>query len=249
MKNIFFDIDGTLLPFGDYDISPAVEYTLKELINRGHNLYIATGRHYVNMPPFVLGSGYFKGYICLNGQTCFVGGKCIHAEVLSDETMDALKAFCKKHNLAVLVATENDFHLSMEHEEFEDYLKDLARYRIGDPSNEAILQATLYAPPELDDELERTIPDCIITRWNNRYMDINASHVSKSSGINFFIDYFGLDPKSIVTVGDAGNDRQMIKDAPLGIAMGNADEITKSIADIVIGRDKEDGLRDLLEIL
>ena len=60
-------------------------------------------------------------------------------------------------------------------------------------------------------------------------------------------DYLGLDASEVICVGDAGNDRHMIEFAGLGVAMGNATEDIKAIADFVTKSNDQDGIAHLIE--
>lgn len=248
-KAIFFDIDGTLLPFGDEIWTDTTVEVLNELKNRGYKLFIATGRHHINTPAFIKTSGIFDGYICLNGQMIFVDDECVHETTMDDHTVEALKKFGDEHELSVMFATASYFHLSKEDKEFEEYVEQLTNYKIDPDPDAPILQATMYLKPEYDDELRKIIPGCVITRWNDRYIDINKNQVSKASGIKYLMEKYNIAHENTYAVGDAGNDREMLKFVGTGIAMGNADAVTKSCADIVIGEDVNDGLKDLLDIL
>jgi hypothetical protein len=57
----------------------------------------------------------------------------------------------------------------------------------------------------------------------------------------------GIPPKAIIAVGDDDNDLEMIRHAGLGIAMGNAEETIKAVADYVTDSNAEDGLVQALE--
>ena len=46
--------------------------------------------------------------------------------------------------------------------------------------------------------------------------------------------------------GDNGNDVEMLKNADLAVAVGNAQPIAKSSADIIIGSNDEDGVAQFL---
>ena len=45
IKAIFFDIDGTLVPFGDRDVPAEVKKAIKTMRSKGIKVFIATGRH------------------------------------------------------------------------------------------------------------------------------------------------------------------------------------------------------------
>ncbi|MCZ6646224.1 MAG: HAD hydrolase family protein [SAR324 cluster bacterium] len=56
-------------------------------------------------------------------------------------------------------------------------------------------------------------------------------------------------PQSVIAIGDEANDLDMIAGAGLGIAMGNATNELKAVADLVTGDNDADGLADALEPL
>lgn len=58
-----------------------------------------------------------------------------------------------------------------------------------------------------------------------------------------------IDPKQIIAIGDDVNDLPMIRNAGLGVAMGNAKPEVKAAAGRVIGKNSEDGLAAFLEEL
>jgi len=248
-RAIFFDIDGTLVPFGDECWTDQTVGVLKELINRGYDLFIATGRHHLNTPKYIKESGLFTGFVCLNGQMIFVDDKCVHQAAISDSAIQGLKDFCNARDLTVMFASASYFHLSKPDKDFEAYVEQLTTYKYDPNPDAPILQATMYIEPHLDQDLQAVIPDCVITRWNDRYIDINAKSSSKAEGIKYFIEKYNIKHKNTIAVGDAGNDRSMLKFAGTGIAMGNADFETQACADMVIGADVDGGIKDLLEIL
>ena len=57
----------------------------------------------------------------------------------------------------------------------------------------------------------------------------------------------GLKPSEIVAFGDAENDLLMIKNAGLGVAMGNAQPEVKAQADLVTLSNEQDGIAEVLE--
>jgi Cof subfamily protein (haloacid dehalogenase superfamily) len=73
--------------------------------------------------------------------------------------------------------------------------------------------------------------------------------VNKWQGLLHVAAAHGIDPGDIIAIGDDVNDLPMIRNAGLGVAMGNAHPEVQAAARRVIGRNDEDGLARFLEEL
>jgi 5-amino-6-(5-phospho-D-ribitylamino)uracil phosphatase len=73
--------------------------------------------------------------------------------------------------------------------------------------------------------------------------------VNKWHGIRQLCDRMNMDRGGVCAVGDDFNDLQMIEAARLGVAMGNARDAVKQVADRVIGTNADDGLAAFLNEL
>jgi Cof subfamily protein (haloacid dehalogenase superfamily) len=73
--------------------------------------------------------------------------------------------------------------------------------------------------------------------------------VNKWEGILHVARRRGILPQQIIAVGDDVNDLTMLKNAGLGVAMGNAKPEAKAVADRIINRNDADGLAEFLEEL
>ncbi|WP_089139670.1 sugar-phosphatase [Vibrio rumoiensis] len=69
----------------------------------------------------------------------------------------------------------------------------------------------------------------------------------KGSGVQALAEHLGIKASEVMTLGDAGNDHHMLKYAGLGIAMGNATEATKQIADYVTDTNDNSGVALAIE--
>jgi hydroxymethylpyrimidine pyrophosphatase-like HAD family hydrolase len=58
---------------------------------------------------------------------------------------------------------------------------------------------------------------------------------------------FGIEPTEIAAVGDDANDAEMIENAGLGIAMGNAIDPVKAVADVVVRSNAEGGVSEAID--
>jgi Cof subfamily protein (haloacid dehalogenase superfamily) len=73
--------------------------------------------------------------------------------------------------------------------------------------------------------------------------------VNKWEGIMHVARRHGVEPEQIIAIGDDVNDVPMLKQAGLGVAMGNARDEIKAVAKRVIGHNKDEGLAEFLEEL
>lgn len=64
-------------------------------------------------------------------------------------------------------------------------------------------------------------------------LEINAVGVNKANGLKALCSRLGIDMSECIAVGDAENDEEMLKAAGLKVAMGNATDRVKTIADVV----------------
>ncbi len=79
------------------------------------------------------------------------------------------------------------------------------------------------------------------------YFDVIQRGVSKASGIRVLLDAFGINESQVMAFGDAGNDIEMLELAGIGVAMGNASEDVKAVADLVAKPCREQGVLKVLE--
>lgn len=79
------------------------------------------------------------------------------------------------------------------------------------------------------------------------YYELYPVQATKSSGLKWLGERFGIRREEIVAVGDHVNDLDMIEYAGLGVAMGNAQPVVKDLADLIIGDHDEDGLAVFIE--
>lgn len=69
---------------------------------------------------------------------------------------------------------------------------------------------------------------------------------SKGAGVQWLLNHLGMDPLSVMAMGDGENDIEMLRLAGVAVAMGNASSRLKSEADIVVRTNDEDGAAQAL---
>ncbi|EAD7988570.1 Cof-type HAD-IIB family hydrolase, partial [Listeria monocytogenes] len=66
-------------------------------------------------------------------------------------------------------------------------------------------------------------------------------------GVQAAAKTLGFDRKDIIAFGDETNDLQMLDYAGVGVAMGNATESVKNVANVVTASNQDDGIAVYLE--
>lgn len=84
---------------------------------------------------------------------------------------------------------------------------------------------------------------------NFAVLEVFDPSVNKWEGILLVAERHGVKAEEIIAIGDDVNDLAMIKNAGLGVAMGNAKPEVQAIAKRVVGKNSEDGLAAFLDEL
>ena len=77
--------------------------------------------------------------------------------------------------------------------------------------------------------------------------EVSPANVSKGTGLKVLCDHLGISVEQAIACGDEGNDRDIILTAGLGVAMGNANDAIKEIADVVVADCDHDGVAEAIE--
>ncbi len=89
----------------------------------------------------------------------------------------------------------------------------------------------------------------VVPAYGVEVLEVFDPSVNKWEGILHIARRHAIDASQIIAIGDDVNDLHMIRNAGLGVAMGNARPAVQAIAKRVIGSNKDDGLAEFLEEL
>ena len=79
------------------------------------------------------------------------------------------------------------------------------------------------------------------------YTEISSENVDKWYAIEFLMKKLQIQKEEIITIGDNSNDKKMIKEAGLGIVMGQSMPQLKAIADYITSSNTEEGVAKAIE--
>ena len=94
--------------------------------------------------------------------------------------------------------------------------------------------------PLVNDDLYMTISKPFFLEFMNKNVD-------KSKSIKRLAEMLDIDMKNVIAVGDSYNDLSMIKSAGLGVAMANAVDSVKAVANYITDDNEHDGVAKVIE--
>ncbi len=265
------DLDGTLLnPAGE--VSDRTKQAVHAVLVAGHKVAFATGRNHTearrvfdNMEHQDL-AVLVSGAIVVDtraGQTVY---RATMDPTLASELCDAIEqlghaavAFQDRDHTGVdyLVSTHRVVHRSLRN--WMTYSDQVLQTRDDLPGIDHT--HTLRVSTVLDFADAAILKASIEARFGNRayvhgiivasdgveIVEMFDQNVNKWLGLQQVANRHGVPDDRIIAIGDDMNDLAMIRQAKLGIAMGNARTDVKQVADRVIGSNAEDGLAVFLE--
>ena len=97
------------------------------------------------------------------------------------------------------------------------------------------------------DKLKKTLTDCDCIRFSDGFWyKFTKKGVTKENAIKKICSSCDITPENIIAFGDDLADIGMLKLCGMGIAMGNAIQEVKDIADVVIGTNDNEGIASFL---
>ena len=256
IEMIVCDIDGTILPAGSEYVSENTIKAFRQLKKEGYQTLIASGRHYIQINPHVIEAIDPDYIVTING-ACLVDryGKTLEKYPLDEDTFHKLNSYCEEHGIGlgykfedkVVTYAADERFLTCYYDPISPYagtpgtaVADLTRthhLKVGLP-----LGIFLFCTKEESEQLQEAFPQLIIARSYIDSYDAFLADITKATTVESALRLSNLTWDEAMAFGDAGNDEQMIRQAGLGIAMGNGEEHIKSIADYVTTDCRDDGV-------
>ena len=248
---MFFDIDGTLVSFKSHTVPESARRAIARLREQGVKVFIATGRLMKHVA--IVNDIEVDGYITVNGGYCITSaGEVIFESAFPRATVERVIDLSEQYGFDLNVMTHEDMYVSSMGERVQkiasmiNIMPTVADVR-AIAATQPVVQMCPYISRELEQEIMPLLPDCVGSRWIETFMDLNVRGVDKSLGIQQVMSYYGLTMAEAMAFGDGGNDLPMVRDAAVGVAMGNACDELKAVADYITSSVDEDGVSRALE--
>lgn len=252
--SLFFDIDGTLVSFLTHEIPASTVEALTEAKQRGCRIFISTGRPVQIITNLGAIAHLIDGYVTVNGAYCFANGHEIACHPIPSADVEALTADALQKGYSCMVVGERDFAVLNHHDVVDQvFVRELAVSGINfelDARQVLRTQRILQLSPFFDKAYEASlmprIPHCVSGRWHPLFTDITCQTADKGKGLRAMADALHLNTAHVMAFGDGGNDLSIVREAAVGVAMGNALPSLKEAADYVTTSVDDHGVRNAL---
>lgn len=244
-KIIFFDIDGTLVDMQRKKITDRMLETLKRLKENGILICIATGRGPLTLPYF---EGIdFDAFLTFNGSYCYNHEGTIFSNPLKNEDVHRLIRNATGLGRPVSIATGSRMAANGKDDDLVEYYGFANQeVEVADDfeivADTAVYQVMMGCRKEDYPEILKDVEAAKITSWWERAVDIIPIDGGKGMGIEKMLGYYHLDKSQALAFGDGNNDIEMLQTVGCGVAMANASDELKTIADDCCGHVAEDGI-------
>ena len=236
IRLIALDLDGTLVGHGKAEVSERLKVAVSEAQARGIEVVIATGRHFSTSQSIgeALGVDYM---VTLNGgEIRTIDGTLIHRQAIDFETVEAIVKIYDTFDSHYWLVSDQDVYQRALPGDYQSHEWIKFGFDITDDQKRMELTDFFTAFETLE-----------VTNSSETNIELNRKGTHKQAAIAYLLDARGLDESMVMAMGDSMNDYTMIQSAGFGVAMGNAQEAVKTMADYITDRYDQDGAAKAIE--
>ncbi len=256
-KMLVLDIDGTLTN-SKKEITDKTLNAILDIQEMGHIVVLASGRPTPGMKKIAekLKLNVYGGYVLsYNGAKIINSGnnEVVYQKVLDPIMIPKLYEYALEHKMG-LVTYETDCVITGtpidKWMEFEakingleiKYIDNFVQY-IDFPVNKCLLTAEGHLAEVATKELSDMFSgEANIFRSEPFFVEVMSVGIDKAASLDKLVKMLNINIEDVIACGDGFNDISMIKYAGVGVAMANAQDPVKDVADYVTLSNDEDGL-------
>lgn len=246
-KYFFFDIDNTIAIGVPRVVPESTKRTLKALQDKGHYVSIATGRMYVMAKDFCDELG-IKNMVTDGGNGLVIDGD-VQIEPIDRDMVIAIVDEFEKNNIPWSICVDDSRMWYTKDNTFPDamgkvikikgYMETTIVENMNIRDYDVIHKGFAYI--NLDQEKKiKALKNVTYTRYSDDYIIIEPD--DKSKGIKKLMEIMDIKDEDVVVFGDNTNDIKMFRPEWTKIAMGNAVDSLKAVADFVTKDADDDGI-------
>jgi Cof subfamily protein (haloacid dehalogenase superfamily) len=263
IKLIAIDIDGTLIN-SKHEITPFTKEVIRNVRKEGVKVVLCTGRPFLGAQRYVKELG-----LDLQVEYLITYNGALVQNTYTKETIHHIGLSGKDYKRVAKLADEiGTYFLAQDFASIYTSNRDMSRY-FGHASYFTSMPILYRKLEEIDEKDEFTkmlftdepdrldaaiakIPsqfyeEFTIFKSEPHYCEILNRHASKGRAVHNLATSLNISQQEVMAIGDHPNDLDMVQYAGIGVAMGNAVDEVKNIADYITSTNNEDGVAKAIE--
>ena len=225
----------------------------------GIHFVLVTGRMFQAVRPYALEAGLDDPVVCYQGAVVAepVSGRWLrHVPIPLDLARETIAAV-NKEGFGLNCYVDDELYVADVTPEARRYadFQHLQLHTVGNLLgwlDKPPTKLVVIEDPEVLDELERRM----LARFDGRlyiskslpyFLEFASPDVTKAAGLDFLSGHVGFSRERTVAFGDGENDVELVDWAGYGVAVANAHERVKAVADFVCPSVDEEGVAQVLE--
>lgn len=241
-KMIAIDLDGTLFT-DELTISPNTVTAIQRAIRMGTVVTIATGRMFSSAKLIAEQLGIHAPLITYQGAMIRVAGEAeaLYERPVSPDIAEKLINIAREKNIHLQVYQDDILYGAAETDKLSTYAQAVQVPYTVEPdlirlAKKGFTKLLFIDEPEILDPLQQELQllfgeSAYIAKSKRTYLEVTHPEANKGSALLFLANKLGIDRSEIIGIGDNHNDSELLKAAGFGIAMGNAVQEVKELAD------------------
>jgi hydroxymethylpyrimidine pyrophosphatase-like HAD family hydrolase len=253
---VFLDVDGTLIDHAE-TLAPSAVAAVRGARRNGHLVFVCTGRAPAEIFPPVSDIG-FDGAITAGGGYAELGGELIAEHAMPRQLLRAAIDFFESARIEYILQSYDAVYPSIG---LTARLRHLLGDALGDwglvsgPAHPdldripPVAKLTFFGedPTTFSRVRDALTPDLQVLTGTMPYLgeaggEVSVHGINKGVAILDVLAALGMGPDDAIAIGDSANDIEMLTVAGVGIAMGNAGDAVKAVADEVTTGVDDDGV-------
>lgn len=256
-KMVTIDVDDTLLN-DDRIVTEETKQALVSAIEKGVKVTLATGRMFSSAKQIASQLGLNIPLITYQGSLVknLLDGKVLYERFVPEEMIQFLFDYAAKQHLHIQGYYQDQLYSLVDNDKIKEYAKVAnVPYLIEDAEvlrQKPLTKVLFFDEPEVLDAHEKQLNELIgdrvhITKSKPYFLEVLHLEGTKGHAVRYLAQHFNCELSEVIAIGDSWNDHEMIEVAGLGVAMENAVDSLKELADYVTKSNNEGGVKHVIE--
>ncbi len=259
IKLVAIDLDGTLLN-SRHALSARNQSAIESAQRQGVEVVLATGKTRHAAEDLIDSLGIDSPGIYMQGLITYNADGSVRTRiVMAKESVSRVIALGEEFGFGALAYSDNrtfalrvdEFATKMTEygephvETIAGWLELLNKFDI----NKVVLYGEENQVTALRGAIDARLDGAVhVTRANvDGMIEVLPPNTSKGQAVKTLLEELGIDSSRALAVGDGENDIEMLQAVGIGVAMGNATQMLKDVADVIVPSNDEDGVAVALE--